>query len=431
MTTSEIFDNLLENLKVGDASATIAARRDEITKALNKHFRAQEGSTDYKLMVGSYGRHTAIRGVSDLDMIYILPPDLRANYNSDTGPRRMLNRVRDILKARYPNTDIRVDQCVVRVQFSSNKFKFEVQPAFENDDDSFDYPDTLAERWKTTKPRDEISETRDCNARTSNNMRRLARMARAWKNTNGVNMGGLLIDTLVHRFFANTNDYDTAGTALYDLMARDFFRFLADEPDKSYYLALGSKQQVKVKARFQPKAKKAYNRCIDAIANESTTTANKKWREVFGASVPLKVAESKWSFKDTEEFIEAKFPIDVTETLTVDCHVTQNGWRPASLRDMLRRNSPLLPNKVLDFTITECSVPKPFQVTWKVLNRGDEAERRDNIRGQLVSPNLPHEGRREYTEFRGEHLVECFIVKDDIVVASDRIEVPISGDSGP
>ena len=46
----------------------------------------------------------------------------------------MLERVRDDLKSRYPNTDIRVDQCVVRVQFVADAFKFDVQPAFENKD---------------------------------------------------------------------------------------------------------------------------------------------------------------------------------------------------------------------------------------------------------------------------------------------------------
>jgi len=75
--TSEIFDTLLENLKVGATHSTIAARRDEITKALNKNFRDTEGSTNHKLMVGSYGRHTAIKGISDLDLIYILPPGIR------------------------------------------------------------------------------------------------------------------------------------------------------------------------------------------------------------------------------------------------------------------------------------------------------------------------------------------------------------------
>lgn len=192
-------------------------------------------------------------------------------------------------------------------------------------------PDSRAKHWKVTKPRDEISETRDCNARTSNNMRCLAMMARARKNANGVNMGGLLINTLVHRFFANTDHYDTAGIDVYDRMVRDFFEFLADEPDQDYYSALGSKQRVKVAARFQPKAKRAHNRCRDAIKNEGTASGNKKWREVFGTSVPLGTTGSRFRFHDTEEFIENSFPVDVNGTLKIDCQVTQSGLTRSEL----------------------------------------------------------------------------------------------------
>lgn len=430
MKTSEIFDALLANLKVGDTAASIGARRDEITKSLNSDFRSKDGDTAHKLMVGSYGRHTAIKGVSDLDMIYILPSEIRAKYDRESGPRRMLERVRDDLKARYPNTDIGVDQCVVRVQFKSNAFKFEVQPAFANSDGSFDYPDTVAKSWKVTKPRAEIEATKGCNDRTSTNMRHLARMVRAWKNANGVSIGGLLIDTLVYRFFAQTHDYDSAGTGTFDLMVRDFFGFLKEEPNKDYYLALGSNQRVKVNARFQPKAKKAYNRCLEAIIDEGVASANKKWREIFGTSVPLNtVVESARAFDDTEQFIEQRYPIDVRYTLAIDCNVTQNGWRPASLRQMLHDRTLLLPNKELDFTIAECDVPGSYDVRWKVLNQGDEAERRNNIRGQIIEPNRAT-GRHERTSFRGEHLVECFVVKDGVVVARDRIDVPISGTAG-
>lgn len=35
-------------------------------------------------------------------------------------------------------------------------------------------------------------------------------------------------------------------------------------------------------------------------------------------------------------------------------------------------------------------------------------------------------GRHERTNFRGEHYVECYVVKDGVVVASDRIQVPIT-----
>ena len=425
MTTSEIFDKLLANLKVGGTAEIITSRRDEITKALNKDFRLKDGCTDYRLMVGSFGRHTAIKGVSDLDMIYILPPDIRASYNDENGPRRILERVRDVLKGRYPNTEVAVDQCVVRVQFVKNAFKFEVQPAFEDEDGNFEYPDTFAKCWKITKPRDEISATKECNDRTSKNMRHLARMARAWKNANGVNMGGLLIDTLVCRFFEQNYDYDSAGTSSFHLMVRDFFDFLKNEPAKEYYLALGSNQRVKVKSRFQPKAKKAYNRCNEAIDSENDYLAARKWREIFGTSMPLAAKAKNSSFNDTEEFIEDQYSVDITDTLNIDCEVTQDGWRPTKLREMLRTKAPLKAGKKLKFWVTGCSVAEPYTLKWKVLNRGPEAQRRNMIRGGIIDSTNP-KTRIEHSNFRGDHIVECYAIKDEVVVARDRIDVPIT-----
>lgn len=431
MDTSKIFDGLLANLKVGEKVAAIRARRDEITKALNKSFRGKDACVDYKLMIGSFGRHTAIKSISDLDMIFILPSGLCDDYSDPNGPRRMLERVHDVLKARYKNTDIRVDQCVVRVQFASNAFKFEVQPVFENPDGSFDYPDTKAEYWKTTKPRAEIAATKECNDRTSTNMRHLARMARAWKNANGVNIGGLVIDTLVYNFFAQTDEYDSANTASFDLMSRDFFAFLMDEPEKDYYLALGSRQRVHVKAKFQAKAQKAYNRCVSAIENEGKTSSVKKWREVFGTSVPLTVSEAVLKASasglhtGTEEFVEDRYPVDITESVSIDCEVTQNGWRPLWLRAMRRVGVPLNAGKHLKFQVASCTVSEPYTLKWKVLNHGPEAECRHMIRGDIIDSTQPGI-RKESSTFRGEHIVECYVIKYGIVVARDRIDVPIT-----
>ena len=426
MKTAEIFDGLLSALKLGDTASVIASRRDEIAKALNRDFRKMDGYTGYKLMVGSFGRHTAIKGVSDLDMIYILPAGIREDYAGDSGPRRMLERVREDLKARYPKTDIRVDQCVVCVRFAANAFKFDVQAAFENTDGSFSYPDTKSASWKTTKPRDEIQATRESVERTSANMRHLARMVRAWKNAAGVAMGGLLIDTLVYRFFEQTHEFDAVGSGSFDRMACDFFEFLKNEPEKDFYLALGSSQRVYVKAKFQPKAKKAYNRCVEAMDAEGTSMANSIWREVFGASVPrAKCPNIARSFKNTEEFVEDYYPVNISETVSIDCDVTQDGWRPMKLREMLRTGKLLKAEKNLRFMVVECSVPKPYAVKWKVLNRGPEAERRNRVRGQIVDSTASGV-RDERSDFRGEHLVECYIVKDGIVVARDRIDVPIS-----
>ena len=154
--------------------------------------------------------------------------------------------------------------------------------------------------------------------------------------------------------------------------------------------------------------------------------ANSIWREVFGTFVPR---EKNWndarSFKKSEEFVEDRYPVEISETVSIDCDVTQDGWRPMKLREMLRTGTPLKADKKLRFMVVECSVPQPYKVKWKVLNRGPEAERRNSIRGQIVDSTVSGV-RDERSDFRGEHLVECYIVKDGIVVARDRIDVPIS-----
>lgn len=56
-----------------------------------------------------------------------------------------------------------------------------------------------------------------------------------------------------------------------------------------------------------------------------------------------------------------------------------------------------------------------------------EAERRDKIRGQIVDSSK-RGVRIEHSDFKGEHVVECYVVKDG-VVARDRIDVPVSNTS--
>lgn len=154
MTTSEIFRNFLSNLAIDNADR-ISLRYGEITASLNKKFRDTESKTANSLQVGSYGRWTAIKGISDLDMLYIMPKGKWIDYQ-DSKQSKLLADTKDAIKARYPNTIVFVDRLVVRVLYAN--FHVEVQPVFEQNDGSFKYPDTYnGGRWKITKPREEIS----------------------------------------------------------------------------------------------------------------------------------------------------------------------------------------------------------------------------------------------------------------------------------
>jgi hypothetical protein len=424
-----MFQQFLENLKI-DNSETISLRYGEITACLNKKFRDTESKTANSLQVGSYGRWTGIKSISDLDMLYIMPASKWDDYKNG-GQSKLLTETKDAIKARYPATTVYVDRLVVRVLYSN--FHVEVQPVFEQEDGSFKYPDTYnGSSWKITKPREEISATSQLDEQKNKNMRRLCKMARAWKNKHGVGMGGLLIDTLAHNFLKSTNEYDNKSFLYYDWLSRDFFKYLADQSDQDYYAALGSGQRVKVKQKFQKKAKKAYELCLKAIEAENTDSVNDKWKKVYGRPFPAKAAITKAavsilseSWRNTEEFIEDRYPLDIRYSLKIECEVSQNGYRQHYLTEMLTNHIPLLASKKLKFWVAQIDVPGTYSIEWKVLNRGDEARRRDSIRGQIV-PDKGHKEKIENTLFRGSHIVECYAIKNGVVVAKDRIEVPIS-----
>ncbi|WP_422485990.1 nucleotide-binding domain-containing protein [Vibrio harveyi] len=425
MTTSEMFQSFLGNLTINNGQ-TISDRYGEITASLNKKFRDTESKIANSLQVGSYGRWTGIRGISDLDMLYIMPAGKWDDYK-DGKQSKLLIDTRDAIKTRYPKTEVKVDRLVVQVLYKD--FMVEVQPVFEQADRSFKYPDTYnGGSWKITKPREEIKAMKEFVDQKNRNLRKLCKMGRAWKNKCGVAMGGLLIDTLAYNFLKSSTNYDDKSYAYYDWMCRDFFKYLADEPDKEFYAALGSRQRVAVKKKFQRKAKKAYELALEAIDASSESTRHNKWKSIFGRPFPAAektyVAKAATAWRDTEQFIDDLYSLDVKYSLVLDCDVSQNGFRENTLRHMLARRIPLLAKKKLLFTVTECSVPEPFTLQWKVLNQGVEAERRDCIRGQIFEDE-GYRQRKESTDFQGEHLVECYAIKNGVVVARDQITVPI------
>lgn len=427
MSIECLFETFLNNLAVKNRS-DISRRYKEITKVLNREFRNSDSETDNCLQIGSFGRNTAIDGISDLDMLYILPNNVESNYKDEEGPREILTKVKEIILARYPRTDVKVNRCIVSVSYTN--FHIEVQPVFEQSDGSFSYPDTYTQNWKITKPREEICELNKIDKLQNGIIKALCKMTRAWKNKSGTAIGGLLIDTLVYNFFNEHNDYANSN---YPTVCRDFFYYLSKEEDKQYYLALGSNQRVKVQKPFQKKAKRAYDMSVNALNESDIRKQAQIWRDIFGNYFPKTqdiFSENNYSqldstYRNTEEFIEEKYPINIKYNLEIDCKVTQAGFRPDTLSNMLLKKIPLKACKKLRFYIVKNDVTTPYEVRWKVLNRGEEARKRDKIRGQIET-DIGHEEKIETTDFKGNHIVECYIIKDSIVVARDFIDVPIT-----
>nr|WP_265103502.1 hypothetical protein [Acinetobacter calcoaceticus] len=117
-----MFQDFLSNIKVNNEEQ-ITSRYQEITKALNQKFRNTESRTDNCLQVGSYRRWTAIKSISDLDMLYIMPASKWDNYK-DGGQTKLLKDTKDAILERYPRITVFVDRLVVCVQYAIFMLKY-------------------------------------------------------------------------------------------------------------------------------------------------------------------------------------------------------------------------------------------------------------------------------------------------------------------
>ncbi|WP_100612669.1 SMODS domain-containing nucleotidyltransferase [Confluentibacter lentus] len=291
MSVTTNFETFCNNLLITQTKrSTISDRYLAICKRLNKDFWGMD-TTSGGRYVGSFGRNTANSYVSDIDMLFEMPLSTYNTYNAyiSNGQSALLQAVKNSIATTYPNTSLRGDGQIVQVTFSDS-MKFEVLPAFKNDDGSYTYANSNnGGSWKKTNPVPEISAVSCGDGLTNNNLRPLCRMARAWKYYNSVPISGLLIDTLAHRFLTAWSNRDKSYL-YYDFMSRDFFSYLKNQDaNQNTWYAIGSGQSIYNPDNFRYKATVAYNKSLEAIQQETdnfTWSAKQKWREIYGNRFP-------------------------------------------------------------------------------------------------------------------------------------------------
>lgn len=414
------FNQFISNLQI-DNFDDINTSLVGIAKKLNQKYY-DNSTTDNYLMVGSMGRNTSIKGESDIDVIYELPDEVFERFDDyeSNGQSQLLNEIRDVLKEKYPSTDIKGDGQVVVISFT--KYKIELVPGFKQDNNSYKYPDTHdGGSWKITKPILEIEEANNMINNIST-YRDICQMIREWKANNGVTICGLLIDTLIKDFLDNNPEYKWKSKSDYYELLKSVFKYLSDQDEnRKQWNAMGSNQIIENKNfNFIKKSKKAYNKLSNSTDESSTL------RELFGSRFPIsEQSANEYGYSNDEQFIEEIFPVYIMYSLKIDCEITQNGFRTGLLSEFIKKKFMIKQNRKLKFMIVENNIPKPYDIYWKVRNVGYEAIRRNCIRGQ-IKKGIDY--LNESTNFYGPHYVECYIIKDGICVARDKISVSIDYD---
>ena len=423
MNLNEAFLEFINSISLED-DKKINEHIKSVIKKLNKSYYDLDSDYDNMLVVGSLGRKTYVTLSSDVDLLFILPNDLYEKYDNrkNNGQSGLLSDVRKVLLERFSRTEIGADGQVVDIQFDD--CLVELVPCFAEEDGSFTYADTNGGgSWKNTKPRLEINECEEF-SKSYIQFRDICKIIRGWKHENGVKINGLLIDTFVYNYLKDNEELMNKEDINFDFY-QEFYNIINymsnQSEDQQYWHALGSNQKIYNRKNYNyiKKSSKTIKE-LDMCDEESS-----RWsmiRTLLGSKFPAAPYEKECS--DNEEFITDRYELYLKYDIKIDALVTQDGWRPFFLREMLNgmlSTKRLKFRKKLKFTIIDSNIPGNYTVFWKVRNLGDESIRKNCIRGKIYQSIE----RIENTAFNGPHYVECFAVQGNICVARARLSVPI------
>jgi hypothetical protein len=167
----------------------------------------------------------------------------------------------------------------------------------------------------------------------------------------------------------------------------------------------------------------------EACQEENVNEAVNKWEKIFGdnfgeiqESISIFSASSRIDSQEyQEEFIDDFYTVDLDNSwklvISVIPQQSIGGFRPLYYRTKESLNFYVDRDKSL--------LPKDVAFKWKVKNSGIEAKSSKDLRGNIEN-DLGGDGvKEEITKYKGKHYVECYALKENIVIATDSIYVNI------
>lgn len=360
---------------------------------------------------------------SDVDFCFLLPRYLHDKYNKRKGnlQSQLLQEIKNSIKAKYPNTDINADGQVVDLNFS--KRLIELVPCFDLNDGFFTYPDTNNNgSWNSTNPLKQQEYIEEFSKKYPV-YRYACQLIRCLKYEQNIHIKGILIDFLVAEFIEDnfiTYQNKKYKTVCFLDFCINFLKFLSDYNSSTVFIK-GEKSFILFD---KSKITKKVNKIIEQLEEKNISDLWDNCKTLFGNGFPKNPSFSK---NNTECFIEDFYPIKIKTKLKIDCEIICDGFRNEKLSQLLEKNNTcnkfiIKKSNKLKFFIVNCETIKPYKIYWKIRNVGDFANKNNEIRGEIEEGKEIH---YETSKFHGPHFVECYIVKDGICIAKDRIDVPI------
>src|SRR5690606_10555656 len=421
------------------------SRVGSITEAL-KSSDSLDGKVEAILPQGSWAHQTIIRPGQGLEFDADFLVQIQEDQEWETKPSRYSAAVWEALSqhSTYGEMTTRKDRCI-RVTYA-NDCHIDVVPYVELSSGRQVIVNRPADQFEDTNPVGFTDWLDEKDRVAGRNLRKAIRLLKYLRDhQNKFQIRSVLLTTLLGERiddWRGTDHYKDVPTTLRNLVADldDWLQLHPLKPsvnDPSCPTTSFDHRWTEAQyASFRNRMHSLRAEIDEAFDSATVSESVDAWRKVFGDSFPSSIREGEAIAaavisaatarytKDAdiardgrapgEEFIEERFDVRLRYTVEVGCETTpqfMNRKKRLRLRSVLGH----IPKwHDLHFKITYTDVPEPFDVYWKVRNRGAEASSTDGgLRGQLMEDKGMRQ-RTEPTAYTGSHYMDCYIVKDNV-----------------
>jgi hypothetical protein len=288
------FQQFLAELELkGEQRLDAIGKAERVARSLFvKYYPGREFDPTCYVMAGSFGKGTAIRPPSDVDLIFKLPFAEHARFEALAGNKQsqLIQEVKRTLQLTFSRTDMAGDGPVVKVPFDT--YYFEVVPAWLCNDGTYLNAHTRdGGYWEHSAPVAEAQWIKDVDLRTAGKATHLIKMMKAWKANCNVDVKSICLEVACC-VFADQWLYRDKDIFWYDWMVRDFFAFLLGfAPPVEATLPVTGKK-IPFADNWRSKAQTASERALKACQYEHDDLgfdASQEWQKIFGAQFHIDI----------------------------------------------------------------------------------------------------------------------------------------------
>ncbi|MBE1551917.1 hypothetical protein GGC64_006004 [Mycobacterium sp. OAS707] len=199
--------------------------------------------TDTVTELGSLAKKTGIRPLADVDVLFRMPPGTYSRFNDYTGNGQsaLLQEVREVLRQRYPRTEIRGDGPVVVVSFSDQPAVEVVPGVLVADGSNILYAEAWVPvtrdggEWERADYGAELGALDAADGPLGGQLRRLIRYMKAWRRHCDTELKSIVLE-LMAVDFAKTWSDERSSFTFDDWLVRDFLRYMVNNYTTTYRL---------------------------------------------------------------------------------------------------------------------------------------------------------------------------------------------------